>query len=570
MLVLNKNGINAVAMITSGIKYTVKSAMSGPERVQWENARHEEIVRLVDTTSTCAFVNKNMIPSHKEITYYNEVLSTKINSKGDIIYRVRGSAGGDKINFKGDRYAPTAEMVTTKVLLNATLNEDANWMTLDLRDFYLKTVLEDPEYMRIHRRQLTASTIQLYNLEDKFDDQQYVYMRLDNCLYGLPQAGKLSYQKLKILLSTHGYNETTTTCLFKHETLNIMFVLVVDDFGIKYKSVEDVYHLISTLSTIYDMTIDWTGSKFLGMNIEFEGELSERKVSLSMPDYYKNMLAELGVTHESNVESPLLYTPPSYGSKTSQSEFRDETPVASQSDIDLLQTGIGKLGYIGMAVDHLILPAVSKLASIQTAPTKHNIQEFNRLLQYVATHPNPKLVYSKGNMRLVAHTDASFMSETRCRTRAADYLYLSSVGPSLSPEHPDLNGAILCTSTIIPLTIPSVMEGEYVAIYNGVLKIINIRDTLLNLGYPQNNPSVLVCDNQAAVSVANRKCSIKKSKSTAMRYYIVQDEIDKRTIDVTWRPGIDKDSGNPINLADAFTKAHPVHYFKKIRPFYTQ
>jgi hypothetical protein len=75
-------------------------------------------------------------------------------------------------------------MVTTKVLLNATLNEDANWMTLDLRDFYLKTVLEDPEYMRIHRRQLTASTIQLYNLEDKFDDQQYVYMRLDNCLYG--------------------------------------------------------------------------------------------------------------------------------------------------------------------------------------------------------------------------------------------------------------------------------------------------------------------------------------------------------------------------------------------------
>jgi aspartyl/asparaginyl-tRNA synthetase len=114
------------------------------------------------------------------------------------------------------------------------------------------------------------------------------------------------------------------------------------------------------------------------------------------------------------------------------------------------------------------------------------------------------------------------------------------------------------------------MEGEYVAIYNGVLKVINIRDTLKNIGYPQLNPSIIVCDNQAAVSVANRKCAIKKSKSTAMRYYIVQDEIDKRTIDVTWRPGKDKDTGNPTNLADAFTKAHLVHYFKKIRPFYTK
>jgi hypothetical protein len=281
------------------------------------------------------------------------------------------------------------------------------------------------------------------------------------------------------------------------------------------------------------------------------------------------MLTELGVIHESNVESPLIYTPPVYGNKYSQVEYRDESPPASDDDIIWLQTGIGKLGYIGLAVDHLILPAVSKLASAQRAPTQQTMKDMRRLLQYVATHPNPMLVYRKGSMQLVAHTDASFMSESRCRSRTADYLYLSANGPSSIAEHPDINGAVICTSTIIPLTVPSVMEGEYIGIYNGVLKAINIRETLKNIGYPQKQPTVIVCDNQAAVSVANRQCAIKKSKSAAMRYYIIQDEIDKCTINVTWRPGIDKSTGNPTNLADAFTKAHPVYYFKKIRSYYT-
>ena len=42
-----------------------------------------------------------------------------------------------------------------------------------------------------------------------------------------------------------------------------------------------VNHLITTLKLLYDITIDWTGGKYLGFTIAFNHNL--RYVDLSMP-----------------------------------------------------------------------------------------------------------------------------------------------------------------------------------------------------------------------------------------------------------------------------------------------
>ena len=52
-------------------------------------------------------------------------------------------------------------------------------------------------------------------------------------MYGLKEAGKLSNLRVVSLLSSFGFHETTTPCLFRHVSRNISFVLVVDDFGVK-------------------------------------------------------------------------------------------------------------------------------------------------------------------------------------------------------------------------------------------------------------------------------------------------------------------------------------------------
>jgi hypothetical protein len=112
------------------------------------------------------------------------------------------------------------------------------------------------------------------------------------------------------------------------------------------------------------------------------------------------------------------------------------------------------------------------------------------------------------------------------------------------------------------------MDAEYIAIYQGLLHIDKIRQALSDIGFPQASPTEIICDNQAAVSIANQTCTIKKSKSSAMRYYIIQDKIKEHIIKVTWKPGKDPTSNNPTNLADAFTKAHPIYHYKKLFSYY--
>jgi hypothetical protein len=61
----------------------------------------------------------------------------------------------------------------------------------------------------------------------------------------------LSNERLVSLLSRWGSVQTSTPCLFRHPTRSIAFVLVVDDFGIKYHSRDDFDYLVQCLSTLY-------------------------------------------------------------------------------------------------------------------------------------------------------------------------------------------------------------------------------------------------------------------------------------------------------------------------------
>ena len=70
-------------------------------------------------------------------------------------------------------------------------------------------------------------------------------------MYGLPQAVQLAYIAFIKHLQLQGYTRTGfTPVLFKHATLDTMFILVVDDLVVKYTAKNDALHLIDTLKKI--------------------------------------------------------------------------------------------------------------------------------------------------------------------------------------------------------------------------------------------------------------------------------------------------------------------------------
>jgi hypothetical protein len=63
---------------------------------------------------------------------------------------------------------------------------------------------------------------------------------------------------------------------------------VVDDFGVKYVGKEHTEHLIKALQETYEKSIDWSGSLYCGITLEWD--YVKRTVDMSMPGYVEAAL----------------------------------------------------------------------------------------------------------------------------------------------------------------------------------------------------------------------------------------------------------------------------------------
>eukprot|EP01035_Chromulina_nebulosa_P069560 gene69560-biopygen40829 len=185
------------------------------------------------------------------------------------VYRIRGTAGGDRINYDGPTKANTAALSTVKILLQSVVSDDADWMTLDIKDFYLMTPLPRPEYIRIPLKFLSPKILIQHNLH-QFLHNNSILFEVTKSMYGLPHAGKIAQDVLINRLATHGYLQTGTTCLFRHVTNGVAFALVVDDFAVKFKDFVSADHLIACLELYYKLTIKKNATKYLGLTIEVD------------------------------------------------------------------------------------------------------------------------------------------------------------------------------------------------------------------------------------------------------------------------------------------------------------
>ena len=146
------------------------------------------------------------------------------------------------------------------------------------------TPMDRPEYVRIKFSDIPKEFVDEYDLTNHIHNG-WVYFEIVRGCYGLLQSGKLANKA--------GYYEAVTTMgLWRHKWRPIMFVLIVDDFGIEYGGDQHVQHLQKVLQEHYEITTDWEGEKFAGINIEwnYAKKHSERSCRLYMKKYISNIL----------------------------------------------------------------------------------------------------------------------------------------------------------------------------------------------------------------------------------------------------------------------------------------
>jgi hypothetical protein len=80
-------------------------------------------------------------------------------------------------------------MVTVKLHLDSVISTKGEcYCTIDLKDFYLMTLMARPKYMRMKLKDLPAKFVELYNLTNKVDSNGYIHIKIQKGMDSCRQA----------------------------------------------------------------------------------------------------------------------------------------------------------------------------------------------------------------------------------------------------------------------------------------------------------------------------------------------------------------------------------------------
>ena len=521
---------------------------------RWLQASCNEYGRLfqgygdVKGMDVLEWIPKHLVPKNKTVTYARYTVA--VRPEKDEKYRCRITGGGDRLTYDGDVSTHTSSLETFKLLLNSTIStKGAKMATGDISNMYLYSFLDECEFVRFKVDQIPPEIITHYQQENNIHNG-FLYAKVKKAWYGLKQSGKIAHDDLVEHLAKYGYKKLPfTEGLFKHETRDIAFSLVVDDFAIKYIHKEDADHLIECMGAKYPFKVDWEAKQYIGIHLEWNYE-GERSVILSMPNYVQDALEELKHTVPTqHTYGPSHMEEPAYGQKIQYAKIEDDN-ILSPALVNFIQRTTGKFLYYARAIDNTMLHALNNIASSKN--TAETMKATKYFLNYAACNPNARIIYRESEMILQGDSDAAYLVCPQARSRAGGYIFVGNKNRNL------FNGPILVLARVIKNVMASAAEAEVAALYMNAQELVPMRQCLIELGHHQP-PTPLKTDNSTATGILTGTIKQKRSKAIDMRFYWLKDRVKQKQFDVYWEPGLN-------NLADYTTKHHSGNHHKRLRP----
>jgi hypothetical protein len=249
-------------------------------RQTWAHSYGSKLSRLAQGMPGCAkdrdtifFIPRHKVPKEraKDVTYGLITCSIR-PEKVDEPDRTRLVAGGDRVHYPFDASTPTADLLTVKLLINSVISTPgAKIFMMDIKNFYLCSPMTRYKYMRLKLLDMPEDVIKHYRLLNIATPDGYVYCKIRQGMYGLPQAGIIAQELLAKRLKEHGYFQSKTMPeLWTHAWCPIAFTLVVDNFGVKYVGEEHAEHLIKTVQQYYKCLFDTEGERYCGLTIKWD------------------------------------------------------------------------------------------------------------------------------------------------------------------------------------------------------------------------------------------------------------------------------------------------------------
>ena len=484
---------------------------------EWLSAIHEELESLKHKG---VYDDTNVLPVDRKAIQCKWVLHIKRDKDGTISrFKARLVAKG-YTQIPGQdftfTFAPVARWDSIRSVLCLAAIHDYELRQLDIKTAYLNGPLDEEIYLKAPEGFGSSAP----------------YWRLRKGLYGLRQSGRQWYLTLHQAYTALNYTRCESDWSVYTRTSSSgrsLSATSVDDILIASDSQSESDTAAREINDKFTSTDCGAAEWILGCRIT-----RNRSRQLLMIDQYRFTMAilrEFDMEHCNPVITPCPKT--RLTSEMCPQNDSERTDAATLP----FRAIVGKCMYLATCTRPDISYAVRELARFMSNYGRRHFEAAKHLLRYLQGTKSRGIIYG----------DAVNMTPIFCSFADADWA-MSDARKSISGYVVICGGGpISWSSKQQAIVALSTCEAEYIACTHSARQIIWLRSLFAELGFPQNAPTILHCDNQGAVTCSHDPHSHARMKHMDIRMHFIRDCVNAGVINVVHIPGTE-------NSADLFTK----------------
>ena len=404
------------------------------------------------------------------------------------------------------RYASLRSFIAQAALLQLTIRQ------LDVKVAFLNADLEEEVYVKPPLGYVSTLLGSVWLLH--------------KALYGLKQAPRAWYIELRTKLAAHGFIPThADPCLFAlHDADGNVLALIlvyVDDCLVAAKSQDKVQHVVSIISSIWEVRDLGEPDDFLGIQIVRH---SPSSISLHQAPYVAQLCDLFDITSMHPRQLPM----------DPKLQFKKDMGESIEQP-EQYRKMVGALIHLTNCTRPDISYSVNVLARYNHDPRDQHLTAAIDLLRYIKGSATLSLTYGSGEGGVVYH-DADFASSIDDRRSTSGYCVL-------------LNGAAVSwASKKQPTVALSTMEAEYQSAALCAREVMWIRNLWPTLGHKIQGPTTILGDNQACLALCASHQVTAMAKHIDIIHHYATEQVQLGNIAFKY-------VASSMNVADILTKA---------------
>jgi transposase InsO family protein len=495
-------------------------ALAGPERENWLKAKADELDKL-KRFDVYEWVVR---PPNVNVVDTRWVDVRKRDEFGNIdSYKSRVVARGFTQQYGIDYIdttSPTAKLASLRMIMALAAREGWLLHQVDIRSAYLHAELDTTIYAKPPPGAEEA-------------DKEGRIWKLKKGLYGLKQSGRQWYLLLRRKFEEAQFKICRVDhCVFiwKDEMTGETSIagVNVDDMLIAASGDAPMAYTKGILQKAFELK-DLGPVRWL-LGIRVEHDQAKRTVAISQTAAIEAVAERFRQASAKPCFAPLVQ-----GMRLSP----EDAPETAEEKVAMenvpYRAALGCVMYLTVGTRPDIAHTVTVLAQFLESPGHAHWEAVKRLIRYLYTTRHRQLIYGKERGTYTGYSDADWGQQWHGKS-VCGYVFMMEGAP------------VSWGAKKQSIVAQSSTEAEYVALTYALKELLWGRMFFSEVGFKIDGPTILYCDNQGAIELAQNASFHARSKHINIRYHFIRDGVGKGYVQLSYIETAE-------NLADIFTKA---------------